>query len=144
MLDSSDLRNRGLKATLPRLQILELFQHSQPRHLSAEDIYRLLLEQQHEVGLATVYRVLSQLHQAGLLKQARFDLGRVLYELDDGTHHDHIVFNDCGRIQEFQDDQIERRLCAIAREHNCVLTEHTHILYGRCLKNPCEYRTHTS
>lgn len=140
MPDSTELRSRGLKATLPRLQILDIFQKAQLRHLSAEDVYRLLFEQGHDTGLATVYRVLTQLHQAGLLKQAHFESGKAVYELDDGRHHDHLVCAGCGRVQEFHDDVIERRQQSIAREHGFEVVRHSHILHGRCTKAPCEHR----
>ncbi len=140
MPDSAELRSRGLKATLPRLQILEVFQRTAARHLSAEDVYRLLLEQGDEVGLATVYRVLTHLHHAGLLKQEHFEAGRAVYELDDGTHHDHLVCTTCGRVQEFHDEGIEQRQQRIAAAHGFEVVEHAHILYGRCTRNPCEHR----
>lgn len=140
MPESRELRERGLKATLPHLQILEIFQSTQTRHLSAEDVYRLLLTQGHEVGLATVYRVLTQLHQAGLLKQARFESDKAIYELDDGQHHDHLICTLCGRVQEFHDDKIEQRQRSLAREFGFEVIEHSHILYGRCNKPQCEHR----
>lgn len=107
MSDAGELKRAGLKATLPRLRILDLFQESSTRHLSAEDIYRLLLERNIEVGLATVYRVLTQLQHAGLIKQAKFDAGRTVYELENGEHHDHLVCTDCGRVHEFTDETME-------------------------------------
>lgn len=140
MPDSNELRHRGLKVTLPRLQILEIFQKAEARHLSAEDVYRRLFEQGHEVGLATVYRVLLQLSQAGLLKQAHFEADKAVYELDDGQHHDHLVCTACGRVREFHDDAIEQRQQSIAEEHGFEVVEHAHILYGRCTKEPCEHR----
>lgn len=143
MPDSADLRNRGLKATLPRLQILELFQKAQPRHMTAEDVYRQLFQNGHDVGLATVYRVLTQLHQAGLLKQARFEADRAVYELDDGDHHDHLVCITCGRVQEFHDDTIEKRQNALAREQGFALIEHSHVLYARCTQTDCEHLPRT-
>ncbi len=144
MPDSSELRSRGLKATLPRLQILELFQRTKVRHLTAEEAYRLLFKQGHEVGLATVYRVLTQLQQAGLLKQAHFEAGRAVYELDDGTHHDHLVCTTCGRVQEFHDEAVEQRQRLIASEHGFEVVEHSHILYGRCTTPQCEHRRRTA
>ncbi len=144
MPDSSELRSRGLKATLPRLQILELFQRTKVRHLTAEEVYRLLFESGHDVGLATVYRVLTQLQQAGLLKQAHFESGRAVYERDDGMHHDHLVCTSCGRVQEFHDEAIEQQQKWIAAEHGFEVVEHSHILYGRCTKNPCEHRRRDS
>ena len=144
MPDSSELRSHGLKATLPRLQILELFQRTKVRHLTAEEVYRLLLKQGHEVGLATVYRVLTQLQQAGLLKQAHFEAGRAVYELDDGTHHDHLVCTTCGRVQEFHDEAVEQRQRLIASEHGFDVVEHSHILYGRCTTPQCKHRRRTA
>ena len=141
MSDSTELRSRGLKATLPRLQILEIFQTMAVRHLSAEDIYRLLLEQGQVVGLATVYRVLMQLHQAGLLKQAHFESGRTVYELDDGMHHDHLVCTTCGRVQEFHNEAIEQQQNLVARKHGFEVVEHSLILYGQCNKPECEHRS---
>lgn len=140
MPDSAELKNRGLKATLPRLQILDIFQTTETRHLSAEDVYRLLLVQGHDIGLATVYRVLTQLHQAGLLKQARFESGKAVYELDDGQHHDHLICTLCGRVQEFHDDLIEQRQRSIAREFGFEVIEHAHVLYGQCTNTHCEHR----
>lgn len=140
MPDSSELRSRGLKATLPRLHILELFQKTDTRHLTAEEVYRLMFEQGQDIGLATVYRVLTQLQHAGLLKQAHFESGRAVYELDDGLHHDHLVCTTCGRVQEFHDDTVEQRQRLIAREHGLEVIEHSHILYGRCTRSPCEHR----
>ncbi len=140
MPDSANLRNRGLKATLPRLQILELFLQAQPRHWTADDVYRHLFQKGHDVGLATVYRVLTQLHQAGLLKRSRFDADRAVYELDDGAHHDHLVCATCGRVQEFHDDTIERRQHALAREQGFALIEHSHVLYALCTQTDCEHR----
>lgn len=140
MPDFTELRRYGLKATLPRLQILALIQASDVRHLSAEDIYRGLLDSGQEAGLATVYRVLQQLHQAGLLKQARVESGRVLYELDDGRHHDHLICETCGRLQEFRDDGIEQRQREIARKHGFVLEAHAHVLHARCADAQCAHR----
>lgn len=140
MSDSSDLKTRGLKATLPRLQILEAFQNTEQRHLTAEEVYRVLFEQGCAVGLATVYRVLTQLQQAGLLKQAHFESDRAVYELDDGSHHDHLICTTCGHVQEFHDPAIEQRQQQIATEHGFELTAHSHILYGSCTKSACEHR----
>lgn len=144
MPDSTELRNRGLKATLPRLQVLEIFQNTKVRHLSAEEVYRLVFKQGHEVGLATVYRVLTQLQQAGFLKQAHYESGKAVYELDDGMHHDHLVCTTCGHVQEFHDDAIEQRQRLIAAEHGFEVMEHSHILYGQCTKTPCEHRHRTA
>lgn len=139
MSDAGDLKHAGLKATLPRLHILDIFRDTNRRHLSAEDVYRLLLDKNVEIGLATVYRVLMQLQQAGLLKHARFDEGKAVYELDDGQHHDHLVCTDCGRVQEFHDEVIEQHQHQAARRLGFELGEHTLILYGRCTKADCEH-----
>lgn len=132
-----DLKHVGLKATLPRLKILELFQKGAQRHFTAEDIYRSLLEERMEIGLATVYRVLSQLEQAGLLKRSSFQSDKAVYELDDGRHHDHLVCLDCGKVEEFQDSAIEERQIAVARERGFRLQEHSLALYASCTKNDC-------
>lgn len=140
MSDAGELKRAGLKATLPRLRILDLFQESSTRHLSAEDIYRLLLERNIEVGLATVYRVLTQLQHAGLIKQAKFDAGRTVYELENGEHHDHLVCTDCGRVHEFTDETMEQLQHRAAKRLGYELGEHTLILYGRCTTADCPQR----
>jgi len=146
MPDSTELRNRGLKATLPRLQILilEIFQKADARHLTAEEVYRLLFKQGHEVGLATVPRVLTQLQQAGLLKPAHFEAGRAFYELDDGMHHGHLVCTTCGRVQAFHDEAVEQRQRLIALEHGFEVVERSHILYGGCATPQYEHRRRTA
>ncbi|SHG68896.1 ferric iron uptake transcriptional regulator [Pollutimonas bauzanensis] len=141
MSESADLKDAGLKATLPRLRILDIFEETGQRHLSAEDVYRLLLESDFQFGLATVYRVLAQLQQAGLLKQARFETGKAFYELDDGQHHDHLVCTDCGLVKEFRDQAIGQGQRRIARRLEFELYDHTLILYGRCMKTNCEHRS---
>lgn len=140
MSDVDELKRAGLKATLPRLRILDLFEETDQRHLSAEEVYRLLLDKNVEIGLATVYRVLTQLQQAGLLKHARFDAGKAVYELDDGEHHDHLVCTDCGHIQEFHDEVIEDYQYRAAKRLGYELIDHTLILYGRCAKAECAHR----
>jgi Fur family ferric uptake transcriptional regulator len=120
----SELKASGLKATLPRLKILEIFQNSSVRHLSAEDVYKLLLTENLDVGLATVYRVLTQFEQAGLLSRNHFETGKAVFELNQGSHHDHLVCLDCGRVEEFYDEEIERRQQQIAQERGFALTEH--------------------
>ncbi|MFT3802799.1 MAG: ferric iron uptake transcriptional regulator [Burkholderiaceae bacterium] len=139
MTDASDLKRLGLKATLPRLLILRVFEQSHQRHLSTEDVYRQMLHQGHDVGLATVYRVLAQLQQAGLLKHARFESGKAFYELDDGQHHDHLVCTHCGRVIEFHDDTIERRQKLAASALGFAVVEHSLTLYGRCMRADCEH-----
>ena len=134
------LRNIGLKATGPRLRILELFQTSGVRHLSAEDVYRQLLTENIEVGLATVYRVLTQFEQAGLLERHHFESGKAVFELNEGTHHDHLVCLQCGRVEEFYDPEIERRQKKIAKDRGFELHDHSLSLYADCTKPQCPHR----
>ncbi len=136
----ADLKSSGLKATLPRLKILEIFQNSQVRHLSAEDVYKLLLAENLDVGLATVYRVLTQFEQAGLLTRNHFESGKAVFELDQGAHHDHLVCLDCGRVEEFFDEEIEKRQQSVAAERGFKLAEHALALYGSCTKQDCPHR----
>ena len=142
MTNPTDLKNIGLKATLPRLKILEIFQRSPVRHLTAEDVYRNLLNEQLDIGLATVYRVLTQFEQAGLLSRSNFESGKAVFELNEGTHHDHLVCVDCGRVEEFFDPDIEKRQQAIAEERGFKLQEHALALYGTCTKENCPHRKH--
>ncbi len=137
----ADLKSSGLKATLPRLKILEIFQGSAVRHLSAEDVYKLLLAENLDVGLATVYRVLTQFEQAGLLSRNHFESGKAVFELNEGSHHDHLACLDCGLVEEFFDDEIEKRQHRIAEERGFKLTEHALALYGNCVKDNCPHRT---
>lgn len=132
MTTSTELKSAGLKATLPRMKILEIFQQSEQRHMSAEDVYRLLLEQQEEIGLATVYRVLTQFEQASLLTRSQFEGGKAVFELNEGGHHDHLVCLQCGRVEEFVDEVIESRQAEIAERHNYKLSDHVMALYGTC------------
>jgi len=136
-----DLKASGLKATLPRLKILEIFQRSSVRHLSAEDVYKLLLTEDMDVGLATVYRVLTQFEQAGILSRNHFETGKAVFELDQGSHHDHLVCLDCGRVEEFYDGEIEKRQQQIAQERGFSLAEHALALYGNCTKPDCPHRS---
>jgi Fur family ferric uptake transcriptional regulator len=142
MTNPADLKNIGLKATLPRLKILEIFQNSNVRHLTAEDVYRHLLHEELDIGLATVYRVLTQFEQAGLLNRSNFESGKAVFELNEGTHHDHLVCVDCGRVEEFYDAEIERRQQAIANERGFALHEHALALYGGCTKTNCPHKKH--
>ena len=135
-----ELKNTGLKATGPRLKILEAFQKAAQRHLSAEDVYRILLEERADIGLATVYRVLMQFEQAGLLLRSNFESGKAVYELDAGQHHDHLVCLDCGRVEEFMDSEIERRQHDIAKSRGFRLQEHALSLYARCTRKDCAHR----
>ena len=137
---TADLKSSGLKATLPRLKILEIFQNSSVRHLSAEDVYKLLLTENLDVGLATVYRVLTQFEQAGLLSRHHFESGKAVFELNQGTHHDHLVCLDCGLVEEFFDEEIERRQHSIAEQRGFTLAKHALALYGNCTKEACPHR----
>ena len=137
---TADLKSSGLKASLPRLKILEIFQNSSVRHLSAEDVYKLLLTENLDVGLATVYRVLTQFEQAGLLSRHHFESGKAVFELNQGTHHDHLVCLDCGLVEEFFDEEIERRQHSIAEQRGFTLAEHALALYGNCTKEACPHR----
>jgi len=140
MPSPADLKNIGLKATVPRLKILEIFQTSEQRHLSAEDVYRILLNEHMDIGLATVYRVLTQFEQAGLLSRNNFESGKAIFELNEGKHHDHLVCLDCGRVEEFFDPDIEHRQQSIARDRGFALQEHALSLYGNCTKDNCTHR----
>ena len=133
------LKNMGLKATLPRLKILDLFQRASERHLTAEDVYRLLLAEHLDVGLATIYRVLTQFEQAGLLKRHHFESGKAVFELNEGSHHDHIVCLDCGRVEEFYDTGIEERQAKIAEERGYRLRDHAMHMYAECTKLNCPH-----
>jgi Fur family ferric uptake transcriptional regulator len=140
MSTSQDLKTIGLKATAPRLKILNLFETSSVRHLSAEDVYRLLLNDGLDVGLATVYRVLTQFEQAGLLTRHHFESGKAVFELNQGHHHDHLVCINCGRVEEFLDPEIEQRQTKIAVERGFAIREHALYLYAECVKKSCPYR----
>lgn len=137
---TDEIKNSGLKATLPRLKILELFQNTNQRHMTAEDVYKALLNEQADIGLATVYRVLTQFEQAGLLSRNHFETGKAVFELNQGHHHDHLVCVTCGRVEEFFDPQIEERQQAIARERGFELQEHSLALYATCTKTACPHR----
>ena len=130
--NTQNLKNIGLKATFPRLKILDLFQHAEQRHLTAEDVYRLLMQEGMDIGLATVYRVLTQFEQAGLLERHFFESGKAVFELNEGKHHDHLVCVQCGRVEEFFDAEIERRQQAVAEERGFVVKEHALYLYAEC------------
>ena len=140
MTGTDEIKNSGLKATLPRIKILEIFQKSELRHLTAEDVYKTLLIEGADIGLATVYRVLTQFEQAGLLSRNHFETGKAVFELNEGRHHDHLVCLNCGRVKEFFDAQIEERQHAIARERGFALQEHSLALYASCTKTDCPHR----
>jgi Fur family ferric uptake transcriptional regulator len=137
----SDLKTIGLKATLPRLRILELFEKSEVRHLSAEDVYKILLREGTDTGLATVYRVLTQFEQAGLLVRHHFESGKAVYELKQGGHHDHLVCLQCGRVEEFYDEAIEKRQIAVARERGFAIQEHSLHIYAECTRENCPHKS---
>ena len=137
MANTQQLKTMGLKATGPRLKILNLFEHAEQRHLTAEDVYRLLVMENVDVGLATVYRVLTQFEQAGLLIRHHFDNDKAVYELNQGTHHDHLLCVQCGKVEEFYDPEIERRQRAIAAERGFKLMEHALYLYVECEREDC-------
>lgn len=132
MHNIDELKSTGLKATLPRLKILDIFQKAEQRHLTADDVYRVLLAERSDVGLATVYRVLTQFEQAGILSRNHFETGKAVYELRNEAHHDHLVCVDCGKVEEFLDAEIERRQHSIAASRGWVLQDHTMALYGLC------------
>ena len=134
------LKDSGLKATLPRRKILELFETSKVRHLSAEDVYKSLLAEGIDVGLATVYRVLTQFEQAGLLSRQNFETGKAVFELNQGGHHDHLVCLQCGRVEEFYDAEIERRQTDVSKARGFQLRGHSLALYADCVKKDCPHR----
>ena len=140
MTSAQSLKEIGLKATLPRRRILELFEMSKVRHLSAEDVYKALIAQGMDVGLATVYRVLTQFEQAGLLTRQHFETGKAVFELNQGGHHDHLVCLQCGRVEEFYDGEIEKRQGEIAKQHGFELRGHSLALYADCSKPDCPHR----
>ena len=130
-MQAQDLKNAGLKATLPRLRILHMLESSSTRHLSAEDIYKALLEQGEDVGLATVYRVLTQFEQAGLVQRHNFDGAHAVFELAEGRHHDHMVCIETGHVIEFFDEEIEKRQREVVAAHGYELVDHNLVLYVR-------------
>ncbi|MEN8177452.1 MAG: ferric iron uptake transcriptional regulator [Pseudomonadota bacterium] len=140
-MDNQEIRKAGLKVTLPRVKILELLEKSAQRHVSAEDVYKLLLENDEEIGLATVYRVLTQFEAAGLVTRHNFEGGHAVFELDRGEHHDHIVCMNCGKVEEFMDATIEKRQKEIAEERGFEMDEHSLIIYGRCMDPKCPGRS---
>lgn len=140
MTNADELKSSGLKATLPRIKILEVFQRTERRHMTAEDVFKALLAEGADIGLATVYRVLMQFEQAGLLTRSNFESGKSVFELNEGQHHDHLVCLTCGRVEEFFDPEIEQRQRAIAQTRGFELQDHSLALYARCTKVDCEYR----
>ncbi|MBX3655775.1 MAG: ferric iron uptake transcriptional regulator [Ramlibacter sp.] len=132
MSNIDELKSTGLKATLPRLKILDVFQKGGQRHMTAEDVFRVLLDERSDVGLATVYRVLTQFEQAGILSRSHFESGKAVYELNEGQHHDHLVCTSCGRVEEFYDAEIEKRQQVVAKAKGWILQDHAMSLYGLC------------
>ena len=133
-METSDIKNAGLKVTLPRMKILELLENSEDRHLKAEDIYKTLLDSGEEIALATVYRVLTQFETAGLVTRHHFEGGHAVFEINDGEHHDHLVDIATGQVVEFYDEAIEKRQKEIAEQYNFDITDHTMVLYGHFKK----------
>lgn len=141
-MENQEIRKAGLKVTLPRVKILEILESSEARHMTAEDVYRELLERGEEIGLATVYRVLTQFVNAGLAEKHHFEGGQAVFELDRGHHHDHIVCEQCGRVEEFVDQTIEKCQSDIARKKGFQITDHSLIIYGRCTRKRCPHLPH--
>ena len=140
MTKIDELKSTGLKATLPRLKILEIFQKGKQRHMTAEDVFRVLLLEHSDVGLATVYRVLAQFEQADILVRSHFESGKAVYELNEGQHHDHLVCLDCGRVEEFFDAEIEQRQHAVAKAKGFTIADHALSLYAHCTREACPHR----
>ncbi len=143
MSNIEELKSTGLKATVPRLKILEIFQAGKQRHMTAEDVFRVLLEDHSDIGLATVYRVLTQFEQAGLLNRSNFESGKAVFEINEGQHHDHLVCLDCGRVEEFYDAEIEKRQHAVAKAKGFAIADHALSIYANCTKDPCPHRGET-
>ena len=139
-MQSEDLKDVGLKATQPRLKILNVLEQNRERHMSAEDVYRALMAAGDDLGLATIYRVLMQFESAGLVIRHHFAEGHAVFELDSGEHHDHILCLDCGKVTEFVDSTIERRQIRIATQHGFRLADHSLVLHGRCEQKDCAHR----
>ena len=144
-METHDLRKVGLKVTHPRMRILALLEQrnaqNHQHHMTAEDIYRQLLEHGDEIGLATVYRVLTQFEQASILSRSHFESGKAVYELNEGQHHDHLVCLDCGKVEEFYDAEIEKRQHAVAKAKGFSIADHALSLYATCTKDKCPNKT---
>ena len=143
MSNAQELKTIGLKVTAPRLKILDLFEKSTVRHLSAEDVYKMLIGEGLDIGLATVYRVLTQFEQAGLLQRHHFESGKAVFELDAESHHDHLVCIQCGRVEEFFDAEIEKRQGKVAKDRGFVVREHALYLYAECINTNCPNKSAT-
>ena len=131
-MENQDLKKAGLKVTLPRIKILHFLENSAQRHMTAEDVYKALMESGDDIGLATVYRVLTQFEQAGMVKRHHFEGGQAVFEIEHGAHHDHILCIKCGRVDEFVDETIEQRQRMIAKEKGYAITDHSLYIYGVC------------
>ena len=140
-LDNQDLKRAGLKATIPRLKVLEILETADARHMSAEDVYKALLEGGEEVGLATVYRVLTQFESAGLVTRHHFESGHAVFELERGDHHDHVVCLQCGRVEEFYDQTIEDRQKTVVGKMGYEIRDHSLVIYGKCVRQNCPNRS---
>ena len=140
MKHADEIKSSGLKATLPRIKILEIFQRTQQRHMTAEDVFKALLKDDADIGLATVYRVLMQFEQAGLLSRSHFESGKSVFELNEGQHHDHLVCLTCGRVEEFFDPEIEQRQRAVAQAQGFDLQDHALSLHAVCTKPACPHK----
>ena len=136
-LDNTDLKKAGLKATVPRLKVLEILESADAHHMSAEDVYKALLESGEEVGLATVYRVLTQFESAGLVTRHHFESGHAVFELERGDHHDHVVCLQCGRVEEFYDQTIEDRQKTVVGKLGYEIKDHSLVIYGKCVRQNC-------
>lgn len=141
MTNTDELKSTGLKATVPRLKILEIFQQSRRRHMTAEDVFRVLLENRSDIGLATVYRVLAQFEHADILSRSHFESGKAVYELNQGQHHDHLLCLDCGKVEEFYDAEIEKRQQAVAKTKGFTIADHALSLYAHCTRDKCPNRS---
>ena len=139
-MSSQDLKKAGLKATLPRIRVLQILESGEKRHMSAEDVYKALLDAGEDVGLATVYRVLTQFESAQLVVRHHFEGGQSVFELNEGGHHDHIVCGQCGKVVEFMDETIEQRQRQVAEQAGFAIRDHSLILYGDCLNPDCPNR----
>ncbi len=131
-MKNKELRDAGLKITVPRLKILQVLENADPHHLSAEDVYKALLESGNEVALATVYRVLTQFEEAGIIKRHHFEGGYSVFEIEQGEHHDHMVCVKCNRVEEFVDPDIEKRQAEVASQAGFKMTDHSLTIYGIC------------
>jgi Fur family ferric uptake transcriptional regulator len=136
-VETNDLRKAGLKVTLPRMKILEILETNETRHMSAEDVYKVLLEAEEDIGLATVYRVLTQFEAAGLVTRHHFEGGHSVFELNEGHHHDHIVCVQCGKVVEFLDQTIEQIQEQVAKREGFRIRDHSLIIYGDCERKNC-------